>query len=906
MKKIFVKAGFLVVIFSQLAFFNFGTTQTPELNLNNVKRISRACYLIQHEYYDESRVKPREMLEEGFYELAKEVPEILPKFDGNKLTFKLAAKQQDIDISGVKQFYDVLLPVSQAFDFIHANYKGEIKFEDMEYAFISGMLAKLDPHSAMLPPKAYEEFKTQTSGQYGGLGIVIGEKESELTVIAPIEDTPAFRAGILADDKILQIGDQASANMTLSEAVDLMRGPAGTKVTLKIKSKTLEPRDVVLTREIIEIVSVQSKLLDQNGKKVGVLRVKGFQEDTYSDMIKNLEKLKTESGGKLHALILDMRNNPGGLLDQAILIADRFLASGDIVYTETAGELEEEVEVAKNQAEDVLLPMIVLINEGSASASEIVAGALKNNDRAIVLGKKSFGKGSVQSLFSLRDGSSLKLTVAQYLTPGRVSIQAEGISPDIHLYPSVVSEELLDLREDADFSEKKLDAHLENVKRLKSSEAFYNMTFLKKEVNLTESQYTTKIREADDYLLTLSAKLLAAVETADKKMMLKQFQPILEKATDEQDDLISAALKGEGVDWTAGRSNIEPKLDFRYQFLDEEGSVVQAMSASSTVKLKVFVRNRGESPVHRVIGEIEAFNPLVNAKELVFGKIDSGQEVSSEFQIKVPAEIINFKEEVVLNVYTAEAGEAPVKTMIATQFLEKISPNLAYSYRLIDGGGSGTVGNSNGVPERGEKVSLEVTVKNLGPGISEKTIVNLQNTQGDHVFLTKGRATLGELKTNQEAKAELRFDVRESFDKEDFSIKLFALDDQTKTNISDTLKFSAKKTPVIDPVFGQLQVTPRIEISAATTQIKDKYKVVATIIDDAKLKDIAVFVKGKKLYYDNLLDQSVKNKVIDVDVPLVDGLNSIVIQARGGRDLINQKSLSIVYHDLNKVVAKTN
>lgn len=906
MKKILLKMGFLIVVCAQMAFFNFGTPQTPELNLNNVKRISRACYLIQHEYYDESRIKSREMLEEGFFELAKEVPEILPKFNGNKLTFKLASKQQDIDISGVKEFYDILYPVSQAFDFIRANYKGEIKSEDMEYAFIGGMLSKLDPHSVMLPPKAYEEFKTQTSGQYGGLGIVIGEKESELTVIAPIEDTPAFRAGIQADDKILQIGDQATANMTLSEAVDLMRGPAGTKITLKIKSKTFEPRDVVLTREIISIVSVQSKLLDQDGKKIGVLRVKGFQEDTYSDMVKNLAKLQAESHGKLHALVLDMRNNPGGLLDQAILIADRFLSAGDIVYTETAGELEEEVEVAKRQAEDVLLPMIVLINEGSASASEIVAGALKNNDRAIVLGKKSFGKGSVQSLFSLRDGSSLKLTVAQYLTPGRVSIQAEGILPDIHLYPSVVSEEFLDLREDSDFSEKKLDAHLENVKRLKNAAALYDMTFLKKDVNPVESQYTTKIREADDYQLMLSAKLLAAADTADKKSMLKKFQPILEKAADEQDALISAALKAQGVDWTDGRSNTEPKLDFRYQFLDEGGHVVQALPASSKAKLKVFVRNRGESPVHRVIGEIESFNPLVNAKELIFGKIGPGQEVSNEFQIKVPAEIINFKEEVTLNVYTAEAGETPIKTMIATQFLEKTSPNLAYSYRLFDGGRDGTTGNANGVPERGEKVALEVTVKNLGPGASEKTIVNLQNTQGDHVFLSKGRATLGELKTGQEAKADLSFHVRESFDKEDFSIKLSALDDQTKTSISDTLKFSAKKTPVNDPVFGQLQVTPRIEISAATTQIKDKYKIVATVMDETKLKDIAIFVKGKKLYYDNLLDASVKNKVIDVDVPLVDGLNSIVIQARGGRDLINQKNLSVVYHDLNKVAAKTN
>lgn len=904
---------FLIILLSasQTAFFDFAVTAPKELNLDNIKRISRACYLIQHEYYDPARIKPRTMMEEGFYELAKEVPEILPKFSGNTLTFQLSAKQVTINLASINQFYDILFPVSQAFDMIAENYRGEVKSEDMEYAFISGMLSVLDPHSSMLPPKAYEEFKTQTSGQYGGLGIVIGEKEGELTVIAPIEDTPAWRAGIQTDDKILQIGDQATANMDLSDAVDLMRGSPGTKVTLRVQSKAQEPRDVTLTREVIAIVSVQTKLLaTASGKSVGVLRVKGFQEDTYSDMLKGLDKLKKESDGKMAGLVLDLRNNPGGLLDQAILIADKFLKSGDIVYTQAANESDEDVAVAKKQDGDIDLPLVVLLNEGSASASEIVAGAFKNNDRAVVLGQKSFGKGSVQSLFSLRDGSSLKLTVAQYLTPGKVSIQAEGISPDIHLYPSFVKAGGFQVREDEDFSESKLDSHLENTKYLRATKPFYDMTYLKEQAASEESQYVSKIRAEDDYPLQLAAKLLAETGTsqngtADKKTMLSKFRSILDKESDDQDRRIAQAFKKLGVDWSAGNKNFTPNLSYSYQFLDEAGGAVAELAASTKAKLRITLKNAGTEPVHRVMGEVESYNPLIDTKEIVFGLIKPGEEVSGEVEVSVPTEIINFKEIATFNIYSHETGDTPVKETLTTLFTEKLPPQLAYSYELSDGGKSGTKGNGNGIPEKGETVALDVTVKNLGPGVSEKTEVNLQNTLGDHVFLHKARASIGKLKDGETAKAQLLFDIRNSFDKDEFTIKFFAMDDETKASIADTLKFpqTAPGVPVAgSPVAGQFQVVPRIDVSENSVQKQDRYKVVASIANDTPLKDIAIFVKGKKIYYDNLQAvDPVRAKTIEVEVPLEDGLNAIVIQARGARDLISQKNLSVVYRDPAKV-----
>lgn len=907
MKKRLLTILLALAVLPQLAFFDFNLSKPKELNLDNIKRISRASYLIQHEYYDPARIKPREMLEEGFYELAKEVPEILPRFEGNTLHFQIASKKVDISLAGVNQFYDILFPIGQVFDLLKTEYRGDVKPEDMEYAFISGMLSVLDPHSSMLPPKAYEEFKTQTSGQYGGLGIVIGEKEDELTVIAPLEDTPAWRAGIKTDDKIVQIGDQSTANMDLSDAVDLMRGDPGTKVTLRIRSKGQEPRDVVLTREVIAIKSVESKIVKIDGKDVGVLRVKGFQEDTFSDAVKGLEKLQKESGNKLAGIVLDLRNNPGGLLDQAILIADKFLSHGDIVYTEAANESDEDIAIAKKQADDVTLPLAVLINQGSASASEIVAGALKNNDRAIVVGQKSFGKGSVQSLFSLRDGSSLKLTVAQYLTPGHVSIQAEGIVPDIHLYPSLVKKDEFDLREDRDFSESKLDSHLENTKYLKTAKPFYDMTYLMNDKTAEESQYVSKIKEEDDYSLNFAARLIVdvAVKKAPlpKTALLTTAQSFLDKEAHAQDKLIADAMKKLDLNWDAGDAkNAVPKFAYRYEFVDEAEAKLSVLKAGGKAKLRVFLRNDGVAPSHRTLAEIESYNPLIDGKELAFGYVKPGEERSASIAVTVPNEIIDFKEDAALNIYASEIGETPLKESITTVFEEKPSPQFAYSYQLFDGNGAKSVGNGDGIPQKGEKIALEVTLKNVGKGTAAKAEVNLQNALGDMVFLDKARATLGEIKNGGEAKGELMFSVRDAFDKDEFSIKLFALDMDSKTSISDTLKFDKTKDKALVPPTGQVQVIPDIVISDTSAQNGDKYRVVAKIDNATPLKDIAIFVKGKKIYYDNLQGgAAITSKEVAVTVPLEDGLNPIVIQARGDRDLISQKNVSVVYRDPTKL-----
>lgn len=300
-------------------------------------------------------------------------------------------------------------------------------------SMVSGMLASLDPHSAYLPPEPYKEMEVQMSGAFGGVGIELGTKEGRLTVIAPIDDTPAFRAGIQANDHIWKIDGTSTRDMNISAAVKRMRGEKGTPVTLTIlRGESTTPLTFNLVRDTIKIKSLKSRMLDPG---YGFIRISQFQERTGADFRQALAELHAASGGVLKGLVLDLRYNPGGVLGPCIEVANCFIGDDikNTLIVSTKGKMP-----AANQQYNATLgtkepryPMVVLINGGSASASEIVAGALQDHKRAIIMGKQSFGKGSVQSIFPMRGNAALKLTTARYYTPSGRSIQAKGIVPDI-------------------------------------------------------------------------------------------------------------------------------------------------------------------------------------------------------------------------------------------------------------------------------------------------------------------------------------------------------------------------------------------------------------------------------------------------------------------------------------------
>ncbi len=326
--------------------------------------------------------------------------------------------------------YEKLETLSKVLSYVEANYIEEVKPEEILDNAIKGLVANLDPHTAYMPPENFREMRVDTKGEFGGLGIEITMKDDQLTVITPIDDTPADRAGVKAGDKIKKIDGASTKGMSLLDAIKKLRGPRGSTCTLTLdRQGTKDSFDVILRRETIRLASVASELIEN---QYGYLRIKSFQERTGRELEKQLAELDKKAGKDgVKGILLDLRNNPGGLLDQAIRVADLFVESGVIVSTIGRKGSFQEVEIAHKEGTHKTVPTIVLVNEGTASASEIVAGALQDHGKAVILGTQTFGKGSVQTIIDLGDGSGLKLTIARYYTPKGRSIQALGIAPDI-------------------------------------------------------------------------------------------------------------------------------------------------------------------------------------------------------------------------------------------------------------------------------------------------------------------------------------------------------------------------------------------------------------------------------------------------------------------------------------------
>jgi carboxyl-terminal processing protease len=369
-------------------------------------------------------------------------------FFGGQGLNKVSAVSRDA-YEGLEAFTNVLAIVQK-------NYVEEVGTQKLVEGAINGMLGALDPHSAYLTPESYKELQVDTEGSFGGLGIEITVRDGVLTVVSPIEGTPASRAGVKAGDQIIKIEGELTKDMTLVEAVKKMRGPKGSKISISVRREGVPQLiDFSLTREVIKVQSVRSHSLE---KGYGYVRLAQFQDRTSVDLEGALSRL-TQENGKLEGLVLDLRNDPGGLLSQAVKVSDMFLDSGMIVYTE--GRLDNQKQkYFAHPGGHTDFPMVVLVNSGSASASEIVAGALQDHGRAVVLGTQTFGKGSVQTILPLENGAALRLTTAMYFTPNGRSIQVTGITPDIvieNLTPTQVA-----ARDQREIREENLRRHFDN------------------------------------------------------------------------------------------------------------------------------------------------------------------------------------------------------------------------------------------------------------------------------------------------------------------------------------------------------------------------------------------------------------------------------------------------------------
>ncbi len=415
------------------------------------------------------------------------------------LAEKKSEESTGLPLNELRNFSDI-------FARIKTDYVEDVDDKTLLEHAIRGMLSGLDPHSTYLNPDEYKELKIGTTGKFGGLGIQVGMEDGFVKVISPIDDTPAFRAGLEAGDLIIRLDEKSVKGMTLNDAVKIMRGDPGTDIELTvIREGADKPLPFTVTRDIISVKSVKSRILEPN---YGYIRISNFQSKTARDLVNEVSKLKKDNKNELKGLVLDLRNNPGGVLSAAADVSDAFIDNGMLVYTK--GRINNSEFEFNAKPGDIMngLPLVVLINGGSASASEIVAGALQDHHRAVVMGSKSFGKGSVQTIQELRSGGAVKITTARYFTPSGRSIQGEGITPDILLDRYEIKES----KDDAALRVKEADLTHSISNPTKSQEAIKKA----EEEGKKEDKEHPKLKASEDFQLYEALLLLKGLNILSK------------------------------------------------------------------------------------------------------------------------------------------------------------------------------------------------------------------------------------------------------------------------------------------------------------------------------------------------------------------------------------------------------
>jgi carboxyl-terminal processing protease len=836
-------AFILTVTFSDRGFqFDVNKGGSPVLagsldgyNLAGGEVLKKVLLQVNEKYVDRTRIDPNRMLVHGLDEIQKSVPEIVVTFDKeidadpSSMVVQVDDKTKNFKIGGFQSLWEMSFKIQDVFRFMQENLteSEKVKFRDIEYAAINGMLNTLDPHSVLLSPEVYKEMQTQTGGKFGGLGIVIGIRDGGLTVISPMDGTPASRAGIKSKDKIIRINDESTINMSLNDAVSKLRGEPDSKVSIWVARKGwASPREIELTRAEIKIKSVESHMLSN---KIGYVKLKSFQANSYDDLREQLDALSGKAGG-LNGLVLDLRNNPGGLLDQAIKISDTFLSKGTIVSTVGFGnKLRDETKANKRNTEPEY-PIVVLVDSGSASASEIVAGALKNHNRAVIVGDTTFGKGSVQVIYGHQDSSALKLTIAQYLTPGDISIQSVGITPDIKLIPAIADKKGVDMFLPSHITrEADLDAHLDhaNVRQGDKPVAFLRYSEPREPEFDPDKVETDKFKE--DFSISFAKQVIRATgRTFERAAMLKKIAPTMTKVAKSEMDDISKELTKLGVDWSAGSTPSASTIDVKFETDKEKDAVI----AGDSIKITATVTNTGKSTIHRFRGIVEADDGNLNEREFIFGRVDPGMSRSWSIDVDVPKFHSTREEHLKVN-FGAANTELDVNKTFVLRTISRPSPHFAFNYFLDDS----KKGNGDGILQPGETVSMKLMVSNTGKGAAEKTSAMLRNLNDAALFLKKGQDETKGIAAGTTHTFNFEFEVKEvtpkpmkvEIDIYDEVLKVLTRDEitlQSETSSAFKVKktkgsFSVKgSTPVLSAARPNAHIIGRIEATNAAVVAK--------------------------------------------------------------------------------------
>lgn len=828
-------------------------------DLTSLSVMNTVILYVKDRYVEPARVQPKRMLLAGLNAIQRSVAPVLVDYQEGAPTLALQVnnERRTFKVDDVTGPLQLSKRWKEIFTFLQSElaHEEDLKLRDVEYAAVNGMLSTLDPHTILMSPEQFEDMQTTTNGEFGGLGIVISIRDGQLTVIKPMPGTPAAEKGLRRMDRIVKIGEESTLNMPVNDAVDRLRGRPGTQVSVWITREGpggFREKKIELTRAVIHVASVESRMLESN---VGYIKIKNFQGNTYDDMSRALDTLHD---GNMKGLVLDLRDDPGGLLDQAVQVADKFLWNGTIVTTSSTDPSQRDEKFAQPEGTEPNYPIVVLVNSNSASASEIVAGALKGHDRALIVGERTFGKGSVQVLYPLQDHSGLKLTIAQYLTPGDISIQGVGIHPDVAVDSMTVDAEDIDIDENkAAFRESDLMAHLthdqlEHASGSTTTLRYYLPPETRRRLAEAAPEDLEENERLSEFLIRFSRTLISRATRPGRLELLHDAQPVISEMRTAERARLATELGKLGINWTegtdAGASTVE--VTATTSAAENNGRAGQPLT------LRVQAHNTGAAPLYQLRAVSSSDNGLFEGREFVFGRLMPGEtkEWSTTLglcetkdgrrECKLPESTPSRADGITLK-FSEQHGHAPadVQLRVSTTALEH--PRFAYSVQVADGAPGdthGLRGDGDGVIEPGEVAAMFVRIRNVGQGSTLKTETNLRNLSGSGILLNDGRFSLSSLGPNQEQLVRFTFQVLPAFQGEKAKLQVSIADSETREYAMENVE-----VPIRTTTDGVTATERRPHTLAAETRVFALPATDARVIGQVKGGSLSVNTTGTRV-----------------------------------------------------------
>ena len=752
----------------------------------------------------------------------------------------------------------------------------------LEQIMLRGLTQKLDPYTAVLPKELHREFRVSVDGSFAGVGLMVGFRENKLIVISPMVGSPAAKAGILPMDRIIRVDGEATEFLTLDEILFRLRGEKGSQVGLHILREGIpSPLEFILEREVIRVESVDVLDWEHADFQYRYLRIKNFQENTTEEL-----KNKLGNAGEVNALILDLRNNPGGLLEQAVQVSDLFLESGKPIVSTRGRRISSKFRSKRlfRYSAWSEVPMLVLVNRGSASASEIVTAALQQNQRALVIGQKTFGKGTVQSLAELKDGSGLKLTIGDYLTPSGEWINETGIMPDVVLQPVIINEKryrLFPLTEKTDssgpiplpflYDEETDEERISKANDLNSE-------------NLRKDYF---INVAEELATVLWQKGLSDRESIEGK---------IESLKKNQQEQIISRLSEHGVDWgmqakalKAGTGHPEIQVSWSNDgqaWLDLPTE--QMLSPGKISFLKILVHNPTPSPMERLKAEVHSSSKDLDGLEFPLGVIHPGNNLTRIFNLSIAPGSLASVESFDLKILDHEE-QAISGLQTHLLFSSQPGPRFSFTAEMHDDGDWESQGNGDGRVDPGETHAIRIRLNNESGYVSSKTLLRLTRLSGT-TRIPRGRIRMGELNPGKYHEETLLIQIPENAKITD-RLKL-EIRDQESSLPGIVYQWSLDKPlpsyKLQGPVLSSVKLVDESNPSSA-----EEYLLKAKISDQLGLKDMQVFVNGEKIEY-LLFDPEKENQEVEVSIPAIleKSQNRIEVHVRDNDGIQSQRILN--------------